>query len=53
MRLIRVQAGGDRDEITHVEISFGNRKDIHFSELDEKEIRKSEYLKTSGEKWED
>lgn len=47
MRLIcGVWAGGDRDEITFVEASLGNRKDIYFCESDEKEIKKNEYLKS-------
>lgn len=51
MRLIcGVQAGEDRDEVTCVEVSLGNMKVLHSCESDEKEIRKSEYLKMLGVK---
>lgn len=40
-----IQGGRDRGKVTCVEVSLGKKKDIHFFESDEKEIRKNEYLK--------
>lgn len=40
-----IQGGRDRDKVTCVEVSLGKKKDIHFLESDEKEIRKNECLK--------
>lgn len=40
-----IQGGRDRGKVTCVEVSLGKKKDIHFFESDEKEIRKNEYFK--------